>query len=113
MSEIITFPETVEEFMEQYKVVDTEKVYTSGIELVPIFRMKQWFEHLPAVPHEMSAKEYIIIEQRCKSWCVSNGGCESCCYRGFCWVDALEPEAYLWFYTLWAWEHPEEAADER
>ena len=39
------FPETVEEFMEQYKVVDTEEVYSNGVEFVPIFRMKQWFEH--------------------------------------------------------------------
>ena len=46
MSDMQTFPETVDEFMEQYKIVDTEQVYTNGIELVPIFRMKQWFEHL-------------------------------------------------------------------
>lgn len=35
-----TFPDTVEEFMERYKIVNTD-----GTELVPIFRMKQWFEH--------------------------------------------------------------------
>ena len=47
MSDRMTFPDTVEEFMEQYKVVDTDGVYMSkGAELVPIFRMKQWFEHL-------------------------------------------------------------------
>lgn len=45
MGETMTFPETVEEFMEQYKIVDREQVYTNGAELVPIFRMKQWFEH--------------------------------------------------------------------
>ena len=51
MSEAMTFPETVEEFMEQYKIVDNEQVYTNGAELVPIFRMRQWFEHLgDAVP---------------------------------------------------------------
>ena len=48
MAESMEFPNTVEEFMEQYKVVDTECVYTNGVELVPIFRMKQWFEHLPS-----------------------------------------------------------------
>lgn len=42
------FPDTVEEFMEQYKIVDTESVYTNGAELVPIFRMMQWFDHLRA-----------------------------------------------------------------
>lgn len=44
--DVMQFPKTVEEFMEKYKVVDTEQVYTNGAELVPIFRMEQWFEHL-------------------------------------------------------------------
>lgn len=48
MSDIMTFPDTVEEFMEQYKLVDTYHVYTNGTEMVPIFRMKQWFEHISA-----------------------------------------------------------------
>lgn len=43
----MTFPDTAEEFMEQYKIVDTEQVYTNGVEMVPIFRMRQWFEHEP------------------------------------------------------------------
>lgn len=47
MSDLMTFPDTVEEFMEEYKVVDTEQIYSNGAEYVPIFRMKQWFEHLP------------------------------------------------------------------
>ena len=49
MSDCMTFPDTVEEFMEQYKIVDTEQIYTNGTELVPIFRMKQWFEHQPSI----------------------------------------------------------------
>lgn len=53
MSDLMTFPDTVEEFMEEYKIIDTEQVYTNGAELVPIFRMKQWFEHLStAEPRE-------------------------------------------------------------
>lgn len=47
MADCMIFPDTVEEFMEQYKIVDTEHVYTNGTEFVPIYRMKQWFEHLP------------------------------------------------------------------
>lgn len=46
MAEQAIFPDTVDEFMEQYKITDTDKVYTNGTDLVPIFRMKQWFEHL-------------------------------------------------------------------
>ena len=48
MADMMTFPNTVEEFMEQYKIVDTEKIYTNGAELVPIFRMMQWFERVSA-----------------------------------------------------------------
>lgn len=32
--------------MEQYKITDTEHVYSNGTEFVPIFRMKQWFGHV-------------------------------------------------------------------
>ena len=45
MSDMMTFPASVEEFMEQYKMTDTEHVYSNGTEYVPIYRMKQWFEH--------------------------------------------------------------------
>lgn len=54
MSDCMTFPDTVEEFMEQYKIVDAKQVYTNGAELVPIFRMKQWFEHLQTIEPEPS-----------------------------------------------------------
>ena len=55
MNDCMTFPDTVEEFMEQYKVVDTEHIYTNGSEFVPVFRMKQWFEHLPSEQSEPEA----------------------------------------------------------
>ena len=45
MGDMMTFPVSVEEFMEQYKMTDTEHVYSNGTEYVPIYRMKQWFEH--------------------------------------------------------------------
>ena len=50
MSDIMMFPKTVDEFMEQYKIVDSDEVYTNGAELIPIFRMKQWFEHIDTEP---------------------------------------------------------------
>ena len=53
MADMMTFPDTVEEFMESYKVVDTDGIYMSkGAEMVPIFRMRQWFEHLPSAQPE-------------------------------------------------------------
>ena len=45
MDDMMIFPASVEEFMEQYKMTDTEHVYSNGTEYVPIYRMKQWFEH--------------------------------------------------------------------
>ena len=42
MIDAMMFPKTLDEFMEQYKIVDVEQVYTNGAELVPIFRIKQW-----------------------------------------------------------------------
>ena len=45
MGDMMTFPSSVEDFMEQYKMTDTEHVYSNGTEYVPIYRMKQWFEH--------------------------------------------------------------------
>jgi len=50
MSYMMMFPKTVDEFMEKYKIVDSDEVYTNGAELVPIFRMKQWFEHVDTDP---------------------------------------------------------------
>lgn len=56
MADIMMFPDTVEEFMNDYKVVDTEGIYMSkGVELVPIFRMKQWFDHLPSAQPELQS----------------------------------------------------------
>ena len=45
MGDVMTFPQSVEEFMEQYKMTDTEQVYSNGTEYVPIYRMRQWFEN--------------------------------------------------------------------
>ena len=45
MDNVMILPKTVDKFMEQYKIVDTENLYTNGAELIPLFRMKQWFEH--------------------------------------------------------------------
>ena len=50
MPDSMMFPKTVDEFMKEYKIVDTDEVYTNGAELVPIFRMKQWFEHVDYEP---------------------------------------------------------------
>lgn len=64
MADCMIFPDTVEEFMEQYKVVDTEQVYSNGTEFVPIFRMKQWFDHAPTIEPERKTGKWIVHMQR-------------------------------------------------
>lgn len=68
MSDLMTFPDTVEEFMENYKIVDSEQIYTNGAEMVPIFRMIQWFEHLPSAqpaPCEFCKHNNIADDKAC------------------------------------------------
>lgn len=60
MTDMMAFPETVEEYMEQYKITDRKQIYTNGTELVPIFRMKQWFGHKP----ERKKGRWILSEDR-------------------------------------------------
>ena len=45
MGDVMTFPETFEEFADQFKIVDDKEIYTNGTELIPIFRVKQWLEN--------------------------------------------------------------------
>lgn len=43
------FPETFDEFVDSYGFIDTEEVYTNGSQLIPVFRVKQWLEHIKAL----------------------------------------------------------------
>lgn len=40
-----TLEKSLEDFMENYKMVDVDQVYSNGTEFVPIFRVKQWLEY--------------------------------------------------------------------
>ena len=46
IKEEMCFPETWEEFRKQYRIVDTEEVYTNGVEMIPTFRVEQWLDHI-------------------------------------------------------------------
>ena len=48
MNNCMAFPETLEEFLEQYQFKDAEEIYTNGSMLIPVFRVKQWAEHYAA-----------------------------------------------------------------
>ncbi len=46
MSEMMTFPDTWEEYEKSYGFTDNEEVYTNGARIIPSFRVKQWLDHL-------------------------------------------------------------------
>jgi hypothetical protein len=45
MNDQMKFPETFDEFAEDFGFKDREEIYTNGAELIPVFRVKQWIEH--------------------------------------------------------------------
>lgn len=49
MSEMMTFPDTWEEYEKLYGFNDSEEIYTNNSRLIPSFRVKQWLDHLPSV----------------------------------------------------------------
>ena len=51
------FPETWEEFKKQYQIIDTEKVYTNGVEMIPTFRVEQWLDHMESVKHSQQSEQ--------------------------------------------------------
>jgi peptide methionine sulfoxide reductase MsrA len=51
------FPETWEEFRKQYRIVDTKKVYTNGIEMIPTFRVEQWLDHMESVMRSQQSEQ--------------------------------------------------------
>ena len=60
MFNTLTFPETIEEFIEQYKVVKGENLYCDGVEFIPVFRMKEWFERSQSQKGETVDKQAAI-----------------------------------------------------
>ena len=44
--EQMDFPNTFDEFAKDYGFRDKKEVYTNGSELIPVFRVKQWLEHI-------------------------------------------------------------------
>ena len=60
MSDAMMFPETIEEFIDQYKLIDTDQIYTNGSELIQVFRVMQWVEHERALDAEPVRHGYWI-----------------------------------------------------
>lgn len=79
MGDMMTFPASVEEFMEQYKMTDTEHVYSNGTEYVPIYRMKQWFEHCRHQQRLTIDAVHVVRCRECKYRFGNNGHSKNGC----------------------------------
>lgn len=44
LGEQMDFPDTFDEFVKIYGFKDEQEVYSNGIELIPVFRVRQWLE---------------------------------------------------------------------
>lgn len=51
--DIMDFPKTFDEFANIYGFKDKDEVYTNGSELIPVFRVKQWFEHISTTKNDL------------------------------------------------------------
>lgn len=51
--EIMDFPNTFEEFANRYGFKDKDEIYTNGSELIPVFRVKQWLEHISTTENDL------------------------------------------------------------
>jgi hypothetical protein len=87
----MTFPDTLDEFLEQYQFKDEKEVYTNGSMLIPVFRVKQWAEHIPAVD---------AVEVRHGHWVrhydddIGRYTCSECGEE--IWNPDIEREKYCW-----------------
>lgn len=59
MNACMKFPNTISEFIDDYKFKDSKKVYTNGSELISVFRVKQALEH-----YTCQHPKWISVEER-------------------------------------------------
>lgn len=45
MADVMSFPKTIDEFIDDYSFFDKEQIYTNGGRLIPVFRIYQALEH--------------------------------------------------------------------
>lgn len=56
--EVMEFPDSFDEFTDKYGFYDENEVYTNGSQLIPVFRVKQWLEHIEQMLYEENLKDY-------------------------------------------------------
>lgn len=81
--------------MEQYKMVDTEQIYSNGTEYVPIFRMEQWFAHQADTPRWIPVAEGLPEEDGRYLITGKRGTVYSLEYEDKRWYGGIEPIAWM------------------
>ena len=74
MSEQMDFPNTFEEFVNEYSFKDSDEIYTNGSELIQTFRVMQGYEHFVKQtmaellePYDVESIEDLILNVRNKA----------------------------------------------
>ena len=77
MADVMTFPETVNGFFEQYGIWDREEVYTNGALLISVFRVKQMLDHYfrERTCHIVEASREYVLSDGTKLY---ENGCSEC-----------------------------------
>lgn len=75
MCDVMTFPETVNGFFEQYGIWDRDEVYTNGALLIPVFRVEQMLDHY--FP-ERTCRMIVYKQDKDKPWYEQWGVCSEC-----------------------------------
>lgn len=84
MSEMMTFPDTWEEYEKFYGFADKEQVYSNGSRLIHSFRVEQWLDHLERKRGEwIDGREYINSRWKVCSICHKPAH-DSCGGDNFC-----------------------------
>lgn len=94
MQHIMEFPNTFDEFAKEYGFTDTEQIYTNGSELIPIFRVKQWLEHIePKTGHWIKREPYPTVgyDYEC-SECGNGNGNDYDAFCRNCGAKMIEPQ---------------------
>ena len=60
--QMMEFPQTFDEFVNEYGFKDDKEIYTNGSELIQVFRVKQWLEHI-SKPTQMIEKSNFDMQQ--------------------------------------------------
>lgn len=58
MSDCMEFPKTFDEFAKDYGFKDRYKVYTNGSEVIPVFRVKQWLDHINQITTKIDESNF-------------------------------------------------------